>query len=100
MGAVSGGSAWQEGANYPSAELDFTVYINSNVSVYETDFSKGIKLYPNPSKDIVTVDVGKNVTTGTLDLYNLLYSLGIMFLLLIIGVRMFNRVEKNFMDVI
>ena len=66
----AGGSAWQEGANYPSAELDFTVYISSTASVYETDFSKGIKLYPNPSMDIVTVDVGKNVTTGTLDLYS------------------------------
>ena len=54
----------------------------------------------NPMVSIIETFKYSFLGTGTLDLYNLLYSVGIMFLLLIIGVRMFNRVEKNFMDVI
>lgn len=54
----------------------------------------------NPMVSIIETFKYSFLGTGTLDLYNLLYSIGIMFLLLIIGVRMFNRVEKNFMDVI
>jgi len=38
--------------------------------------------------------------TGTFDSQNLAYSLLITLVFLFIGIRMFNRVEKNFMDVI
>ena len=65
----AGGSPWQDGTNYPTAELDFAVYINSGVGVKESDFAKGIKLFPNPAMDVVTIDLGQNITKGTINLY-------------------------------
>jgi lipopolysaccharide transport system permease protein len=54
----------------------------------------------NPMVSVIETFKYGFLGTGTFDGYNILYSIGVMFLLLFIGVRMFNRVEKNFMDVI
>lgn len=54
----------------------------------------------NPMVSVIETFKYGFLGTGTFDGYNILYSIGVMFLLLIIGIRMFNRVEKNFMDVI
>lgn len=54
----------------------------------------------NPMVSVIETFKYSFLGTGTFDPYNLLYSFGIMVILLLIGIRMFNRVEKNFMDVI
>lgn len=54
----------------------------------------------NPMVSVIETFKYGFLGTGTFDGYNILYSIGVMLLLLFVGVRMFNRVEKNFMDVI
>jgi len=54
----------------------------------------------NPIVPVIETFKYSFLGTGILDLYNLGYSFIIMLLFLSIGIKMFNSVEKNFMDVI
>jgi lipopolysaccharide transport system permease protein len=54
----------------------------------------------NPMVAVVEIFKFSFLGTGVFDPYNLLYSFGVMLLLLLVGFNMFSKVEKNFMDVI
>ncbi len=54
----------------------------------------------NPMVSVIETFKYSFLGTGTFDWVNLIYSFVITIALLFIGMRMFNRVERNFMDVI
>jgi lipopolysaccharide transport system permease protein len=81
--------------------IQLMMYVSSVVipiSAVPLQYQWLIKL--NPMVAIIETFKYSFLGTGTFDAYNLLYSFGVMVVLLLIGVKMFNRVEKNFMDVI
>lgn len=54
----------------------------------------------NPMVSVIETFKYSFLGTGTFDGLNLVYSFGATLIILLVGMRMFNKVEKNFMDVI
>jgi lipopolysaccharide transport system permease protein len=54
----------------------------------------------NPMVSVVETFRYSFLGQGSFDPYSLLYSAGVMIVVLFVGIRMFNKVERNFMDVI
>ncbi|MEI8278507.1 MAG: ABC transporter permease [Bacteroidota bacterium] len=57
-------------------------------------------LMANPMSSIIETFRYAFLGSGSLNLWGLLYSTGFMFIILIIGVVTFNKVEKSFMDTV
>ena len=71
--------------------------------VYPLSTVKGkfrILLLANPMTSIVECFRYAFLGAGTVNIYYLLYSLGFMFVVLTIGILIFNRVEATFMDTV
>jgi len=71
--------------------------------VYPLSMVRGkfrILLLANPMTSIVECFRYAFLGTGTVNIYYLLYSLGFMFVVLTIGILIFNRVEATFMDTV
>lgn len=81
--------------------IQLMMYISSvviPVSQVPERFQWVMKL--NPMVSVIETFKYSFLGTGTFDWVNLIYSFVITIALLFIGMRMFNRVERNFMDVI
>jgi lipopolysaccharide transport system permease protein len=71
--------------------------------VYPLSMVRGkfrILLLANPMTSIVECFRYAFLGAGTVNIYYLLYSLGFMFVVLVIGILIFNRVEATFMDTV